>query len=380
MARPRTGSISFDDERKLFVVRLTYHDEAGKRRDLRRTAETKTEALRLLASLKRNLDHDGLQSIDGDRLTFQKLADEYSEARLTEPVYREGVKVAGLRSWKDQLLRIKLLSRYLGKRRVKAITYADLENYKKERLHTESERGGERSLASVNRELALLRSIFSFAKQSGWITVSPFERGGPLISTSSEPKRERVLTRKEEERLLAACDCKERKHLRPVLITALDTGARRGELLGLKWADIDLTNGLLKVTSYKGKRTTTRTIGMTARLRAEFERMRELAPDDPAAPAFGIKAGFTKAFDTACRIAGLEGFRFHDCRHTALTRMVESKELSHVEIMKLSGHTQFATFARYINTSNETARRQADALDEQTRRLEEEAIENGFVN
>ncbi|MCI0339064.1 MAG: site-specific integrase [Acidobacteria bacterium] len=379
MARPRTGSITFDNQRKLFVVRLTYHDEAGKRRDLRRTAETKTEALRLLTSLKRDLDHEGAQFIDGDRLTFQKLAEQYTEKRLTEPIYRDGQKVAGLRSWQDQRRRLKLLSGYFGKRLVKAVTFADLEAYKKRRLESETRDGGERSIASVNRELALLRSIFGFAKQSGWIGKSPFEQGKAIISTALEAKRERVLRRDEEERLLAACDCRERRHLRPVIIAALDTGARRGELLRLRWSDVNLAEGLIEVTSYKGKKAASRTIGMTARLRIELERLYERSPKDPSASVFGIKAGFRKAFDTACAIARIEDFRFHDCRHTALTRMVESKELSHVEIMKLSGHSQFQTFARYVNTSGETARRQAKALDEMTRQIEEDSA-NEFVN
>lgn len=379
MARPRTGSITFDDERKLFVVRLTYHDEAGKRRDLRRTADTKTEALRLLTTLKRDLDDGGAQSIDGDRLTFRKLADIYQEKRLTEPVYRDGQKVAGLRSWKDQRCRLKLLTDYFGKRRVKTITFADLETYKKHRLESDTRSGGERSIATVNRELALLRSVFGLAKQSGWIARSPFEQGKAIISTAVETKRERILTREEEERLLAACDCRERRHVRPVIIAALDTGARRGELLSLRWRDVDLNRGLLTVTSYKGKKTTTRTIGMTARLKAEFERLYELAPPDQDARVFGIESGFYKAFDTACVKAGIEGFRFHDCRHTAITRMVQSG-MHHTEIMKLSGHSLFSTFERYVNTNAETARRGADALDSLNQQIIEEAAANEFVN
>jgi integrase len=332
----------------------------------------------LLAKLKRELDDGGAQAIDGDRLTFRKLAEIYQEKRLTEPVYRDGQKVAGLRSWKDQRARLRLLAGYFGNRRVKTITFADLETYKKHRLESETRKGGERSIASVNRELALLRSVFGLANQSGWLTRSPFEQGKAIISTAVETKRERILTREEEERLLAVCECRERRHIRPVIIAALDTGARRGELLSLRWRDVDLSRGLLTVTSYKGKKTTTRTIGMTARLRAELTRLYELAPDDPNARVFGIESNFYKAFDTACAKAGIEDFRFHDCRHTALTRMVQSG-MPHLEIMKLSGHSTFLTFQRYINTTAETARRGADALDSLAQQIVEETA-NEFVN
>lgn len=332
----------------------------------------------MLAKLKRELDDGGAQAIDGDRLTFRKLAEIYQEKRLTEPVYRDGQKVAGLRSWKDQRARLRLLAGYFGNRRVKTITFADLETYKKHRLESETRKGGERSIASVNRELALLRSVFGLANQSGWLTRSPFEQGKAIISTAVETKRERILTREEEERLLAVCECRERRHIRPVIIAALDTGARRGELLSLRWRDVDLSRGLLTVTSYKGKKTTTRTIGMTARLRAELTRLYELAPDDPNARVFGIESNFYKAFDTACAKAGIEDFRFHDCRHTALTRMVQSG-MPHLEIMKLSGHSTFLTFQRYINTTAETARRGADALDSLAQQIVEETA-NEFVN
>lgn len=378
MARPRTGSVIPDKKRGGFTARLTYHDGNGNRKDVRRHTETKTEANRLLNQLKRELEDGGAKSIDADRLTFQKLADAYSEERLTEPVYRGDEKVAGLRSWKDQQRRLKLLSDYFGKRFIKTISFTDLEGYKRQRLHQPTYRGTEMAIATINRELSLLRSVFGFAKQNGWLIRSPFEQGKYIISTAVEAKRERVLSREEEVRLLVVCEERERRHLRPLLIAALDTGARRGELLRLRWQDVDLLNGLLAVTSYKGKKTTTRTVGMTARLRAELERLYELAPLDPGGLVFGIKAGFVKAFDTACKKAGIEDFRFHDCRHSAITRMVQTG-MPHTEIMKLSGHSVFQTFARYVNATGETARRGADALDNLTRQLEEMTA-NEFVN
>ena len=89
-----------------------------------------------------------------------------------------------------------------------------MKHSKKHRLDGETRNGGERAIATVNRELALLRSVLGFAKQSGWLTRSPFEQGQAIISTAVETKRERILTREEEERLLAVCECKERRHIR----------------------------------------------------------------------------------------------------------------------------------------------------------------------
>lgn len=379
MGRPRTGTIKEDKARGLFVVRYTYHDQHGKRRDLRRTTQTRTEANRLLNQFKRDYEDSGAKALDAERMTFRQLAEKYQAVRLVEPRYENGQKIGGLRSWRDQQRRLKKLAEYFGNRRIRIITFGDLETYKRQRLDQTSNRNQPVTIASANRELALLRSVFGYAVQERWLNRSPFDDGNGLISLAVESKRDRVLTREEELRLLAVCENKERQHVRPVLVTALDTAARKGELLRLRWSDVNLLAALITLTSYKGKKMTSRTVGMTARLKAELQRLAERAPEGRNELVFGIKQGFYKAFETACRLAGIEDFRFHDCRHTAITRMVQSG-MPHTEIMKLSGHTVFATFERYVNASHETARRGADALDLLTRQIEEATAVTEYVN
>src|SRR5439155_8639989 len=75
----------------------------------------------------------------------------------------------------------------------------------------------------------------------------------PLISIADERKRERILTRDEELRLLAACENRYQKHLRPILICALDTGMRRGEIFGLKWSDVDFEERILTIRPFNTK-------------------------------------------------------------------------------------------------------------------------------
>src|SRR5260370_37784356 len=128
-------------------------------------------------------------------------------------------------------------------------------------MHTPVWRGAEEkknptlravSVAAVNRELELLRAVLRFAQREGWIVKSPFELGAPLISKVSETRRDRVLSFAEEARLLAACTDK-RAHLRPLLITALDTGMRRGELFKLAWSDVDFNANLIRVRATNTK-------------------------------------------------------------------------------------------------------------------------------
>lgn len=86
---------------------------------------------------------------------------------------------------------------------LKNISHTDIEEFKAKRLKTKS-KCGERSIVDVNRTLALMRSMMRFAVQNGWIFQSPFELGKPLVSIADETKRERTLSRDEENHFLAA--------------------------------------------------------------------------------------------------------------------------------------------------------------------------------
>jgi integrase len=361
MPRPRTGYVYYDKGRKSWTARLTYVDAGGKVRNVRRQVGNKTEGNVLLKQLLRRLEDAGDGILDGDKMTFRKLASVYAERELQPPVYRDGKRLAGKVSYKDLRHKLRVLVERFGARRIKTITHSDIEKFRDERLATKTRFDRERSVAHVNRELALLRAVFNFARRQGWITRSPFETGGPLISVASENRRERILSREEEERLLVACAGR-RAHVRPILIAALDTGARRGELLKLTWADVNLATGLITLRSEKGKVARSRTVGMTARLRAELERLRAIAPPGEGGLVFGIKDNFYNALWSACEEAGVEEFTFHDTRHTATTRMIQSG-MPAMEVMKITGHTQPTTFARYVNTDGQAAKRAAAALD-----------------
>ena len=252
MPKQRTGYVWYWKERKSWYARLTFNDASGKRRNICRAVENKTEGNKLLKQLLRDLETEGEKVIDAEKVTFRQLANTYSDRKLIAAEYQGDTKVRGLRSHKIQLGYLKTLIEHFGGLRVRAITHSDLEDYRAKRLQTPSRRGTPLSLASVNRELTLMRSLLNFAKRKGWISRSPFDTGDPLISVADEVKRERVLTFEEEERLLLAC-YGPREHLRPMLICALDTGLRKSEMLSLRWADMrshatdDLGNAAYRV-------------------------------------------------------------------------------------------------------------------------------------
>jgi integrase len=204
--------------------------------------------------------------------------------------------------------------------------------------------------------------MLTVAQREGWILRSPFSAGDSLISLAAENKRERILTREEELKLLAACERPRRAHLKAILICALDTGMRQGEIFSLRWRDVDLENGLLSIQAFHTKTMNERRVAITTRLALELQRLKASAPANEDGLVFGIIDNVKRSFTAARSKAGLKDVRFHDLRHTAATRLVGA-HIPLSEVGRVLGHSQANTTYRYINANVETAKRAAAALD-----------------
>ena len=150
-------------------------------------------------------------------------------------------------------------------------------------------------------------------------------------------QRTRILTLEEIARLLTACTA----HSRPFVLLALNTGVRRGEILGLTWDRIDLAAGVLTLTHTKNGKG--RRIPMNDLVR---EMLRALPRSGPYVFGGDRPYGAIKtAWRAACRPASLNGVRFHDLRHTAATYMVlGGADLPTVK--ELLGHSDIALTLR----------------------------------
>ena len=228
--------------------------------------------------------------------------------------------------------------------------------------------GRQRSIAAVNRELALLRRLFNVALREGWITRNPFSAGESLISPADERQRERILSRDEEAKLLAACSGDRRAHLRGIIVCALDTGMRRGEILSLRWSDVDLDALTIRVRAMNTKTLRDREVPITDRLANELRSLRDGAAAHDR--VFGVIDNVKFSFTAARQQAGLPDVRFHDLRHTAATRLVQG-HLPLAEVGRVLGHTQPKTTYRYVNADSSTAQRAAAILNAFTAREEE---------
>jgi integrase len=137
----------------------------------------------------------------------------------------------------------------------------------------------------------------------------------------------------EEARLLLSAS----PHLYRIVIAALDTGMRRGELLAQLWEHIDFNRRLLLVTHSKTAGGEAREIPLTARLAELLLSIRQ-----PEGPVFTFKGRPIRRIKTAwkatLRRAGIRYFRFHDLRHTFNTRLMEAGVVQDVR-KALMGHS-----------------------------------------
>jgi len=184
--------------------------------------------------------------------------------------------------------------------------------------------------ATVNRALSVLRHILYWAVDESLILTNPMARV-PLVR---ERRLKRpVMTLAEEERLLPLLP----EYLRRIVIAALDTGMRRGELLRQRWEDIDLARKLLAVTKSKTAEGEAREIPLTTRLfhlLAEKPQAEGVVFTYNGLPLSWIRKGWLAGL----KRAGLRHFRFHDLRHTFNTRLMEAGVIQDVR-MALMGHS-----------------------------------------
>jgi len=275
---------------------------------------------------------------------FEKVMEEYSSwAAINKRSW-----------WFAKTSRIPPLDRYFKGKTLRTITPWIIEKYKAHRRKTVKP-------ATVNRELALLSHFFTKAIEWGHAKDHPM-KGGKVKKLPGEVMRERILNREEEDRLLAEAS----PDLRPVLILALDTGMRFGEIIGLEWERVDLVQGDLLISQSKSGRP--RRIPLSARVHEALQKIRERCGTlRPEGPVFSRQDGkqirsVREAFDGAKKRAGLLGLRFHDLRHTFATRLVTGG-VDIVTVQRLLGHLTLAMTQRYTHPTSADMNRAIEVLN-----------------
>lgn len=355
MVAKKIGQL-FLNERGKWVARVAYKNTNGKKTAIQQTAKTREEAQKLLEELIDKLKNGGRKVIDAEKMTFNNLADYYQKHYAKPAKFVDDRKIEGMRNYTRIIGFLKHFRAYFGKMKLNNIDYDDIVAYRTFRFSVPTHYKKTRNIATMNRELSSLRRVFNIGIRKGWITRNPVCMGEPLIDKSAERRRDRILTIGEEKRLLGACTGK-RKHLKSLIILLLDTGARRGETLKLKFSDLDFENRLITYQALNTKTLKKRSVAMTSRVYNELQKLWEDSDKNLDSNVFKF-SDVRKSFNVACEEAGIEtgrphGITIHSLRHTAATRLVKG-QMPIQMVGRILSHQDPITTYRYLTANDET--------------------------
>jgi integrase len=292
----------------------------------------------------------------------------------------------GKASWQDDGYMINQLVSFrmfddgrLGEKPLRAVTEDDMEAFVKH-LTTLG-----RASSTRNHYVQLIRAMSKWAVRKGYRTTPMVTELSDVIRRKKEAQRSRRLEPGEEERLLRAA----KPHLQGLIIAALESCCREGELLNLRWSDVSLARGEIMLRAENTKDREDRTIPMSSRLRQVLEMRRnglEGKPLPASAYVFGNEIGqrvgsIKRAWQTTVlRAHGHEpvwiwkkkqglndkgstklspesqaayrsiGLHFHDLRHEGGSRLLEAGWPVH-HVQHMLGHASLQQTSTYLNTT-----------------------------
>jgi len=341
---------------------IDYFDPAGKR--IRQSFKKKKDAVDELAKRVSLIAERRYLDVEKDyKTTMGDLLGKYGENFADQTSYR-GWKVFCIKRFKDHFGENTLLAN---------IRYVDIETYHSALRKTLTAHGTIRKDSTVNREMSCHHHIFTKAVEWDMIERNPFDKGKSLHLKENN-QRLRFLSQEEIDRLLPECH----KYLRRVVECAINTGMRRGEILGLKWSDI--RNGQIylqaSVTKTKEARqvpvnddlaTLFKEIRKEQQLRSEYiftyRKNEEKGPETTRLTTVGKPVESMKtAFNAALRRAGIEDFRFHDLRHTFASHFI-MRGGTLKELQEILGHKTIQMTMRYAHLSQEHKKKAVNLLN-----------------
>jgi integrase len=207
--------------------------------------------------------------------------------------------------------------------------------------------------STVNRDINLLSHVIEVSRTEWGIKLdgNPFQH---IRRPRHNPPRERRITPDEETKLLQACDAAG-AYMRRLIVLAIETGMRRGEIIGLEWARIDFERRHIHLTRTKtgvsrGVALSTRALNELLKILRELRewaRVRRCELPPRVFPGL-TPVAVGQCFDRTVQRAGLDGLHFHDLRHEAISRMFE-KGLTMMEVAAISGHQTLQMLKRYTH-------------------------------
>ncbi len=299
---------------------------------------TKEQARNTLAKMRiEKLDERlGYKKPKQSDIAFDQFAREFIE------IYSKQNK----KSWKRDEVSLKSLNPFFKGKTIQDIGSELVERYK-------ARRKTQVSPSTVNRELALLKTMFNKAVEWGRLESSPLKNVKKFKENNG---RERILTDEETKRLIGIAN----GHLKSILIIALNTGMRRGEILSLSWENVNLSKRCIHIEDSKSGKS--RNVPMNSLVVETLS----VIPQDSEFVFFNPMTGkpikdVKTTFKKTCEKAKIKELRFHDLRHTSATKMIEIG-VDLVTVSKILGHSSIQMTMRYAHPTPENMQRAVDKL------------------
>jgi integrase len=310
----------------------------------------KSEALNLLKEREGRIAQGQPLSLRVERIKVDELLDD---------VLRD--YEANGKSLDRAKLSVSKLKAFFSGMRAVAVSTSHVNAYVSRRKGETTRRGGPPAAGTINRELSLLKRAFNLARTS----TPPKAHQVPHIPMLREALPRTGFVEFQDYQVLKAAAP---DYLKPIITMGYFTGMRRGEILSLRWPQVDLNRRSIRLEASDTKNRTARTIPLSEEL---YQALAELRAERdwgrPHCEHVFVRNGkpvmwFNKAWRSTCKAVGLEGLLFHDLRRSAVRNLVRSGVPEGVA-MAISGHRTRSVFDRYNVTSEQDLERAAEALD-----------------
>lgn len=288
--------------------------------------DTKADAEKWARNLETELDRGGgfIDTRLAEKMTLRELLERY----LTEITPHK-------RSAQTETYRIRAMMKHeIAYRTLAMLSSTDFALYRDERLKVVA-------TSTILKELNTLAHTIDIGRKEWGVHL--MQNPCRMIRRPSPPRgRERRLEDGEEQKLLDAADTGRNPYMRSLLIIALETAMRQGEILSLQWKDIDFTRRIAHLDMTKNGESRDIPLSTIA-----LKTLRELQSCDQKARIFPLtKSAVLQAWEHLRERAGMSDFRFHDLRHEAISRLLE-KGLNVIETATISGHKELRMLQRY---------------------------------
>ncbi len=278
-----------------------------------KTFKSQLQAEKWLASLQVSPELIHSHGIESTTMTLGQLCDEFVNVRCTH--YRDPAIFRRIQLWRDKF----------NERLIKDLTKGEIKDFLKSyqngialvycgKNKPLKGKGNRRSPATVNRLRAALNSVLSYAVDEDYLLQNIIKEIKPLRESRG---RDRYLLDDERERLLEACKESTWSKLYLLVLMALMTGARRGELLSLRWSDIDFDRQTATLVTSKNEHP--RVMPLSKLLVDELSLFREVGNGliFSSTHSSNVQRAIPRLWKIALEEANVVNFRFHDLRHTA---------------------------------------------------------------